>query len=102
MLQFHRTCFILTFTFLYEYARGRSALNGRVTFPRLAYPVFPLSVSRATGSCTRMFLFLFHVFLLLVQMWTVDSSPVTCLFPLSPFVLSTRLCLPLLLMPFLL
>ena len=30
-------------------------LNRRVTFPGLAYPVFPLSVSRATSSCIRMF-----------------------------------------------
>ena len=29
-------------------------------------------------------------FLLLVPLWIVDSSPVTCLFSFSPFVLSTR------------
>ena len=28
---------------------------------------------------------------LLVQIWTVDSSPDICLFSVSPFVLSTRI-----------
>ena len=48
--------------YFYEYARGRYALNGRVTFSGLAYLVFPFSVSCATGSCTRTFPFPFHVF----------------------------------------
>ena len=45
MLRFHRTMIYLTFVFsffFYEYARGRSALNGRVTFSGLAYSVFPI------------------------------------------------------------
>ena len=45
----------------YEYARGRYALNGRVTFSGLAYLVLPFPVSRATGSCTRMFPSPFHM-----------------------------------------
>ena len=82
----------------------------------------PLPVSCATGLCTRTFPFPSYMFPLTctgVPIWIVDSSPVTCLLPVSPFVLSTRtltssrlclspfvsstrLCLPLPLMPFLL
>ena len=46
--------FSLTIVLFYEYTRGRFTLNGRVTFSGLAYPRVPISVSRATGSCTRM------------------------------------------------
>ena len=62
MLRFHHAMIYLTFVFFYEYAHGRYALNGRVMFSGLAYLVFPFPVSRATGSCTRMSPFLFHVF----------------------------------------
>ena len=54
--------FSLTVVFLYEYARGHSVLNGRVTLSGLAYLVSLLSVSRATGSCTRTFPFPSYVF----------------------------------------
>ena len=47
----------------------------RITCHRLVYSYVSLSVSRV---------------LLLVQIWTVDSSLVTCLFHVSPFVSSTR------------
>ena len=46
----------------------------RITCHQLVYSYVPVSAS--------------HVFLL-VQMWTVDSLLVTCLFSVSPFVLST-------------
>ena len=59
--------FHLTFVFFYKYARGRYALNGRVTFSGLACLVSPLPITRATGSCTRMFPFLVHVFSYLYQ-----------------------------------
>ena len=48
-------------------------------------------MSRATSSCTRMFPFHLTCFFLLVLLWIVDSSPVTYLSSVSPFVLSTRL-----------
>ena len=54
---------LIIFLFFYEYARGCYALNGRVMCSRLAYLVFPFPISRATGSCTCMFPFPFHVFL---------------------------------------
>ena len=82
MLRFHRAMIYLTFVFFYKYARGRYALNGRVTFSGLAYLVSPFPVSRATSSCT--------CSPLLVRIWIVDSSPATCLFHISPFVSSTR------------
>ena len=47
----------------------------RITCHRLVYSYVPVPVSRVS---------------LTVQIWTVNSSPVTCLFPVSPFVLSTR------------
>ena len=91
MLRFHRATIYLTFIFFYEYARGRYALNGRVTCfrtclsrtpvsritcHRLVYSYVPVSVSHVS---------------LLVPMWTDDSSPVTCLSSVSPFVSSIRL-----------
>ena len=90
MLRFHRAMIYLTFVFFYKYACGRYVLNGRVTFSRLAYLVSPFPISRATGSCTRMFPFRFTCSPLLVRIWIVDSSPATCLFHVSPFVSSTR------------
>ena len=43
MLRFHRNSyFSLTIVFFYEYARGRYALNGHVTFSGLAYFISPL------------------------------------------------------------
>ena len=50
-------------------------------------------VSCATGSCTRTFPshLMCSLLLVLVPLWIVNSSPVTCLSPVSPFVLSTRL-----------
>ena len=36
-------------------------------FSRLAYFIFPFPISRATGSCTRTFPFLFHMFSYLYQ-----------------------------------
>ena len=57
-----RTCFTLTIVFFYEYARGRYALNGCVTFSGLACIAFPFPVSRATGSCTRTFPFPSYAF----------------------------------------
>ena len=76
--------------FFYEYARGRYVLNGRVTFSGLAYFVSPLSVSRATSSCTCMFLFPSYVFLNCTNM---DRRLVSSHLLVSRFffVLSTRL-----------
>ena len=54
--------FYLTIVFFYEYARGRYALNGRVTLSRLACLVFPFPVAHATGSHTCTFPSPFHVF----------------------------------------
>ena len=50
----------------------------RITCHRLVYSYVPVPVSRVS---------------LTVRMWTVDSSMATCLFPVSPFVSLTRLCL---------
>ena len=90
-----------------------------VTFSGLAYLVFQLPVSRATGSCTHMFPFPFHVFPLLYR-YGLSTCPriLVCLpflllslrlvrlcFSLMPFpvcLVDSSLCLPLLLMPFLL
>ena len=63
-------------------------------FSGLAYFVSPLSVSCATGSCTHTFPFpsyVFPLYLTLVLLWTVDSSPVTHLSPVSLFVLVTHM-----------
>ena len=46
-----------------------------ITCHRLVYSYIPVPVSRV---------------FLLVPVWTDDSSPVTCMFPVSSFVLSTR------------
>ena len=52
---------LIMFPFFYDYARGRYALNGRVTYSRPAYLEFPFRVSRATSSHTRTFPFPSHV-----------------------------------------
>ena len=91
LLRFHRTCFILTIVFFLR-VRSRTlcaqwtchVLRTRllriptfcITCHQLMYSYVPVPIS--------------HVFLL-VPIWIVDSSPVTCLSPISPFVLSTRL-----------
>ena len=64
LLWFHlrRLLFNWQLFFFYEYARGHSVLNGRVTFSGLAYLAFPPPVSRATSSCTRMFPFPSYMF----------------------------------------
>ena len=73
----------------YEYARGRYALNGRVTFSGLAYLLLPCS----HVTCHRLVYSYISVpvsrVLLRVPVQTVESSPATCLCPVSPFVLST-------------
>ena len=58
----------------------------RITCHRLVYSYVPVSVSHVP---------------LTVQIWIVDSSTYISRLLLSPFVLSTRLCLPMLLMSFL-
>ena len=67
LLRFHHSMIYLTIAFFYKYTRGRYALNGHVTFSGLACLVLPFPVSCATGSCTRMFPFPFHVFSYLYQ-----------------------------------
>ena len=47
MLRFHRTMIYLTFVFFYEYARGRYALNGHVTFLRPRLSCIPYHVPPA-------------------------------------------------------
>ena len=87
----HTVRFSLTIVFFYEYARGHYVLNGRVTCSLDSV----ISYSRSCIMCHwLMYLyvpFLSRVFLLHVPVWTVDSSPDTCLFPVSLFVLLTRL-----------
>ena len=103
MLRFRRAMIYLTIVFLFtsmlvdamcstdvsRVLRTRLSRTpvSRITCHQLMYSYVSRSISRVS---------------LLVRIWTDDSSPVTCLFHVSPFVLSTRLCLPLLLMPFLL
>ena len=82
--------FYLTIVFLYEYARGRYALNGRVMFSGLAYLVFPFPVSRATGSCTHTFPFPFHMFSYLYECGLTTCLWLPVLYLFSPLVLSTR------------
>ena len=82
LLRFHHAMIYLTFVFFYEYARGCYALNGCVTFSRLAYLVFPFPVSHATGSCTRTFPSLFHMFSYLYE---CGLSTRLRLLVLSPF-----------------
>ena len=95
MLRFHRTYYFLTIVFLFLRVRSRT-LCAQWTchvFSRLGYLVFPFPVSRATGSCTHTFPFPSYVFpftCTTVLIWIVDSSSVTCLFPISPFVSMTR------------
>ena len=92
--------FYLTFVFFYEYTRGCYALNGRVTFSRLAYLVFPFPVPHATGSCTRTFPFPFTCSLTCTN---VDYRLVSgyLFFPHFSFCyVNSSLCLTLLLMPF--
>ena len=76
----------------------------------LAYLVPPLPISRATGSCTRTFPFRFtclftctsmdcrlvsgYLFVSHFPFCLVDSSTYASHLRLSPFVSSTRLCLP--------
>ena len=51
----------------------------RITCHRLVYSYIPVPVLHVS------------FYLTLVRLWIVDSSPVTCLSPVSPFVLMTRL-----------
>ena len=101
MLRFrHMRLFSLTIVFFYEYARGRSVLNGRVTFSGLACLVPPFPVSRATGLCTRTFPFRFTCSLTCTNM---DCRLVSGYLSVSRFSLSLvdssmlncyHLCLP--------
>ena len=84
-----RYTFSLTIVFFYEYARGRYALNGRVTFSGLAYLVFPFPESRATGSCTHMFPSRFHVSPLLYRYGRMTCPRILVRFPFP--LLSLRL-----------
>ena len=86
-------CFVLTIVFFYEYAHRCYVLNGRVTcspdsltlYSRSPCHVPPVRVLVRFLSGLRV-----SSYLLLVLFWLVDSSPVTCSFPISPFVLSAR------------
>ena len=110
--------FSLTIVFFYEYACGRSALNGRVTcspdslisYPRSLYHVPPARVLIRSHSRFMCFLTVTgyglstHRRILVCFPFLLLSRRLVCLcFSLMPFsfhLIDLSLCLPLLLMPF--
>ena len=97
MLRFHHTMIYLTIVFFLQ-------VHSRTLCAQWTCHVLQTRLSRIPASCIMCHQLVYSYVsfpvsrvLLLVRIWIVDSSPVTCssLFPF--WCLSTRLCLPLLL-----
>ena len=86
VLRFHHAMIYLTFVFLLR-VRSRTLCTQWTCH---AYLVFLFPVSRATGSCTRMFPFLFHVSSYLYEYGLSTRLRLLVCSTFSPCVLSTR------------
>ena len=94
MLRFHRMHYLsdifFSFTSMLTDAM-RSMDVSRVLQTRLfRIPAPRITCHRLVYSYVSFPSYVFSLTCMCVQIWTVDSSPDTCLFPVSPFVLSTR------------